>query len=190
MNSVVLKVSKESEEIFSPDESFVVLDESGNQQATIPTESPAGQLSMLAHAGDSLDGLHTRYRVAVAHGLLVATTQDTKSSESKLRTTNRLVAVDLKTGKQRWSKAMAPDLSATLIGEGNGGFLAINDGTFEKPPRIVRFAPADGSMTPVSRPYAQESAEDPITSMNYTGFTWEGTACTGWTSIPTPRFSR
>lgn len=145
--------------MLNPQSSYAVFDNHGRHQATIPDNSPLGELDVgqVDISGVAV-GHHTNYPVVIAHGMLIVPTHPRRSPESPLRSTNHVVAYELDTGRIAWSRQLATDYTAVPFGVSQQGVLAITGGTVENPTHIVRLSWNNGAPTPISKHYKNSRA--------------------------------
>ncbi|MGW5644945.1 outer membrane protein assembly factor BamB family protein [Saccharopolyspora sp. NPDC003752] len=113
---------------------LLVFDETGRQTAAIPEDVPAGRLN-IAPINNRVDNKsRKRYRVVLADGMLIAPTMS--KPVSAYRETNKIVAVDLETGEQRWAAELGPEVVGMPFAVTGNGVLTINQHTYENPSQV------------------------------------------------------
>ncbi|MEV0057860.1 PQQ-binding-like beta-propeller repeat protein [Saccharopolyspora shandongensis] len=133
---------------FQAPRTLLVFDEAGRQVTAIPEDVPAGRLN-IASINDEVDNrARKRYRAFVADGLLIAPT--TSKAVSEYRDSNKIVAIDLKTGRQRWDAELGPKVSGMPFAVTERSVLAINQHTYENPSQVFEIPLGGGSPKPIS----------------------------------------
>ncbi|MBA8827558.1 outer membrane protein assembly factor BamB [Saccharopolyspora lacisalsi] len=66
---------------------------------------------------------------------------------------NEIVALDLDTGKPRWSKSFGTDVIGVPLAATGEGVLAVKSGCSASSPRAIRLSWKDGTVTRASKPY-------------------------------------
>ncbi|MGB9378594.1 MAG: PQQ-binding-like beta-propeller repeat protein, partial [Mycobacteriales bacterium] len=114
-------------------------DSSGSlkQQITSTVVGGTSELDFDAD-GSRLDG-QTFKRVVVNGGKLFAASRGAAGARH-----NEIVAVDLDTGKVSWTSAAATDTRESIIKVDDQGVLALNQGAYNKLPRLVRYDASTG----------------------------------------------
>lgn len=121
---------------------MLVLDnDSGSLQQQISSSIGGSSALDFSTDGSRLDG-QVFYHAAVNDGKLFAATQGASGARR-----NEVVAVDLSTGEAVWTTPAATNTRETVIKVDDDGVLALNQGTFETLPRLVRYDAATGKGT-------------------------------------------
>jgi outer membrane protein assembly factor BamB len=147
----------------------LVLDDSFQVKATIPQKGAWGSLNLLNY----FDTGHPLIHAAVSAGLLVMGTEET--AVNSLRDTNKLVAFDLATGRQRWATSLGPKVTGVPVAADNAGVIAMSDGTYENPPQVFRLAAADGKATALGPAYPRDFIHKAAPSRLF----WDGSRIVG-----------
>jgi outer membrane protein assembly factor BamB len=153
-NPPVVQISQ-SADVTAPG-SLLVFNETAQQVLTIPETQPAGRLYIDPVNSNWDYKVRTRKRIIVTNGLLIAPTMSVPVSQ--YRETNRIIAVDLKTGRQRWDVELGEKIVGMPFAKTENGVLAINTGTYENPPRVFEIPLSGGSAEPVSGLFPSELA--------------------------------
>lgn len=156
---------------------FVSLDDSFHVRATIAQKGAWGTLDTHEYSG--LAG-HMLIHAAVSSDTLVVGTKET--AVNSLRDTNKIVAFDLATGRQRWATSLGPKVTGVPVAFAGGGLIAMTNGTYEHPPQIFKLGGADGKATSMGPAYSRDLIERPRASRLY----WDGSHLFGisLTTVP------
>lgn len=124
----------------SRDEVLLSLDETGHVRATL---SEADDL-LFDHW--SVPGRrYETYTTPIAGDTLITTTQEHKAKGESVGT-RELVAIDLATGKRRWTTDTDDPLYLAPVSTDGTSVLALSGGDAEHPPTFLRFSLVDGSL--------------------------------------------
>jgi outer membrane protein assembly factor BamB len=149
---------------------LITLDDAFQVRATIPQKNAAGTLDLSPYSGLAS---HMLIHAAVSSDTLVVETKET--AVSRLRETNKIVAFDLATGRQRWATSLGGKVTSVPVTFGEDGVIAMTNGTYENPPQVFRLAADDGKATPMGPAYSRDFIQKPRTSRLY----WDGTRLFG-----------
>ncbi|WP_285618300.1 PQQ-binding-like beta-propeller repeat protein [Actinoallomurus iriomotensis] len=144
---------------------FISLDDAFRVKATIPQKGAWGSLNMNSYSGLAS---HMLIHAAVSADTLVVGTEQT--AVNSLRDTNKLVAFDLATGRQRWATSLGPKVTGVPVAFAGGAVIAMSDGTYENPPQVFRLGGADGKATAMGPAYSRDLIARPRVSRLY----WDG----------------
>ncbi|GAA0511686.1 hypothetical protein GCM10011581_01880 [Saccharopolyspora subtropica] len=146
--------------------SLLVFDDTARQVSEIPVQLPAGRLDTnpVNSQYDVMSARH-RYRFVVTNGLLVGATW--AHAVNAYRDTNRIVAVDLKTGKQRWDVALGPEVVGIPFAATRNGILAINEGTYENPSQVYEIPLDGGKPKPISGVFPENVAAATLCDLHW-----------------------
>ncbi len=119
---------------------FTVFDKSGKT-----AEFTSGKVDMLAmNTVAFIRGMFEQHRYAV-HGDRLYLATFPENVKGKLRSGNKALAFDLKTGKQLWESSGTKDTMLTYVRADDQGLLALETGDRrDLPPRLVRLNAATG----------------------------------------------
>ncbi|MGJ7906778.1 PQQ-binding-like beta-propeller repeat protein [Actinopolyspora sp. H202] len=145
---------------------LLFFDRSGKRTGSVPVQPSSERTLDTA----SIDGMIPRneYHTVVTNGMLVIST--TPRKVSKLRSENRIVAYELQGGERVWSSRLAPKTSIYPFAATSKGILAINNGTYENPPALLRLAFDDGTVTRLGPP----APTNEINAQDKTDLYWDG----------------
>lgn len=117
----------------------LVLDEgTGSLKQQISSSLGGSSALDFGSDGSRLDGAVFN-RVVIRDGKLFAATEGASGARR-----NEIVAVDLATGQASWTTPSAPDTRESIIQVDDKGLLTLNQGTYKKLPRLVRYDPQTG----------------------------------------------
>ncbi|PKW14029.1 putative pyrroloquinoline-quinone binding quinoprotein [Saccharopolyspora spinosa] len=134
--------------------SLLVFDDIGRKVTEFPQELPAGRLDVNPINSYLETRARMRFPIIVTDGMLVGATWST--SVNAYRETNKIVAVDLKTGQQRWDIALGKKIAGRPFAATANGILAINAGTHENPPQVFEIPLSGGSPRAISGLFPSE----------------------------------
>jgi outer membrane protein assembly factor BamB len=144
---------------------FVSLDDAFRVKATIPQKGAWGSLDMTSYSGLAS---HMLIHAAVSSDTLVVGTEETRVNS--LRDTNKIVAFDLATGRQRWATSLGPKVTGVPVAFAGGAVIAMSNGTYEHPPQVFKLGGADGKATAMGPAYSRDLIARPRASRLY----WDG----------------
>ncbi|MEU6268986.1 PQQ-binding-like beta-propeller repeat protein [Saccharopolyspora shandongensis] len=133
---------------FQAPRTLLVFDEAGRQVTTIPEDLPAGRLNISSISSHVDSQSRKMYRAFIADGVLIASTVST--AVNAYRETNKIVAVDLKTGEQRWASELGPKITGMPFAVTDNRVLVINQHTHENPSQVFEIPLNGGSPKPIS----------------------------------------
>ncbi|WP_329252640.1 PQQ-like beta-propeller repeat protein [Actinoallomurus sp. NBC_01490] len=148
---------------------FISLDDAFRVKATIAQTGTWGTLDMSGYSHAGHDLIHA---AVSSDTLVVGTSAETVSST---RETNKIMAFDLATGRQRWATSLGPEVTSVPVAFDGDAVLAMINGTYENPPQVFRLAITDGKATPIGPAYSQDFILAPETSRMY----WDGSRIFG-----------
>ncbi|TDD38425.1 hypothetical protein E1288_38710 [Saccharopolyspora elongata] len=134
--------------------SLLVFDDTGRKVTEIPANQPAGRLNVNPINSSVESSARQRYPILIKDGALIGETWSTSVTAN--RETNKIVAVDLKTGQQRWDVALGAKITGRPFAVTENSVLAINDGTYEDPPRVYEIPISGGSPNPITGVFPDE----------------------------------
>jgi outer membrane protein assembly factor BamB len=152
------------------DGALISLDDAFRVRATIPQKGAWGALDLSPYA--SFAG-HDLIHAVVSSDTLVVGTEETRVTS--LRDTNKIVAFDLATGRQRWATPLGAKVTGVPVAFDKDGVVAMTNGTYENPPQVFRLAADDGKATPMGPAYSRDFIQKPKASRMY----WDGTRLFG-----------
>lgn len=128
--------------------SLLVFDDTGRQVAEIPANLPAGRLNVNPVDSSVENSARHGYPIMIKDGMLIGETWST--SVTAYRETNKIVAVDLKTGQQHWDVTLGPKITGRPFAVTDHSVLAINEHTYENPSQVFEIPLNGGSPKPIS----------------------------------------
>jgi outer membrane protein assembly factor BamB len=146
------------------DGKYVVMDPSGHAQV-IPQSGSYGTLDVQDFSLMPASRLHRQYPLVVTGGTLV--TRTVPRTVSSARTSNQLVAFDIGTGKELWSKQLVATSNSVPFGIAGKGVVAIVTGTYESPPRVYQLALSTGDAKALGPAYPRALINAPEGSLLY-----------------------
>ncbi|WP_203982851.1 outer membrane protein assembly factor BamB family protein [Sphaerisporangium rufum] len=144
---------------------YLVLDDSGQVAATIPQRGSWGELDM-SPLGFGIR--RARYRTMVGADTLVTVTAEQRVNQ--LRSTNQVVAFDLRSGRPKWTAGLGPETTAVPAAVDRDTVIVMRTGTYEAPPQAYRLKLADGKGGPMGPAYGRDLIYAPAGSLfRFTG---------------------
>ncbi|MEV7807576.1 PQQ-binding-like beta-propeller repeat protein [Microbispora sp. NPDC088329] len=127
---------------------FLVLDDRGGKRSEFTT----GKVDMLAmNTVAFVDGMFEQRRYAV-HGDRLYLTTFPENVPGKARSSDKVLAFDLRTGKQVWESSGTQPTKLNLVRADDHGLLALEVGDWrDLPPRLIRLDAATGKAAEVAQ---------------------------------------
>ncbi|HEX4211874.1 MAG TPA: hypothetical protein VIA06_00945, partial [Candidatus Dormibacteraeota bacterium] len=111
---------------------------------------------------------HSMLPVVVSGNTMV--TRNLPKNANASRTPDDLVAFDLTSGKELWSKNLVNVSQSIPIAIQNGNVIAIVTGVYEAPPQVFQVSLRNGAAKALGPPYSRALIETP----NFSQLYWQG----------------
>ncbi|MGH7882343.1 MAG: PQQ-binding-like beta-propeller repeat protein [Candidatus Dormibacteraceae bacterium] len=134
------------------DGKYLALTPQGSIQS-LPEQGDWGSLDM--HTTVSANGAdHRIYHTVVSDNTLVTTT--TPTPVTSIRDTNRLVAFDLTSGRERWSKGLGATITGVPVSIDGDSVISLGTGTYDNPPQAFQMSTATGNVATLGSAYPRD----------------------------------